>query len=242
MEIIAVIFITFLAALVQGTVGFGSGLTAVPMLLYVIDIKAITPFVALLGFLINLTLCIYLRQHFNFRLLAPLLGGALLGIPFGIWFLHNAPEKLIRVILAIVMLAYVGYAILNRRRNNHQEPGKLNQKWGYPVGFGSGCLTGAFSTGGPPIILWAMVQNWQKEEFRGSMPAFYLCSGFFALIGYGWSGLITFDVMRLFLVSIPALLLGIWVGDRLSNKLDRDKFKLLVQVSLIVLAIMLISS
>jgi uncharacterized membrane protein YfcA len=242
MEIIAVALITFLAAVVQGTVGFGSGLTAVPMLLYVIEIKSITPLVALLGFLINLTLFIYLRKHLKFQLLAPLIAGAVLGIPVGIWFLNNAPEKLIRIILAIVMLGYVGYAMLNPQGPHSNSDARLNNKWGYPVGFGSGCLTGAFSTGGPPIILWAMVQNWQKQEFRGSMPAFYLCSGFFALLGYGWSGLITVNVIKLFLCSIPMLMLGLWVGDRLSNKLDRDKFKLVVQVCLIILAIMLVIS
>jgi uncharacterized protein len=59
---------------------------------------------------------------------------------------------------------------------------------------------------------------------------------------FGTSGMITADTIRLFLIGLPAVLLGTWLGFKLYGKLDDATFRTIVLVLLLVSGLSLLPS
>jgi uncharacterized membrane protein YfcA len=62
------------------------------------------------------------------------------------------------------------------------------------------------------------------------------------IVAFGGIGLITFDTIRLFLLGLPALLVGTWLGWMLYGKLDEGAFRKVVLVLLLVSGVTLVAS
>jgi hypothetical protein len=59
---------------------------------------------------------------------------------------------------------------------------------------------------------------------------------------FGASGIVTADTARLFLIGLPAVLLGTWLGLKLYGKLDEAVFRMVVLVLLLVSGLTLLPS
>ena len=237
MEISFVITIAFLAAFIQGLTGFGSALLGMPLLLFQLDIKTAIPLMSLMGLVMNNVLFIKLRSYFKYQRLIPLLISSIAGIPIGILGLKNLPENWLKLILAAIILSYALYSLINP-----VQPIQPHPKFAWLAGFISGCLGGAFNISGPPVVLWGTMQNWPKQEFRSTLQSYFALNGMVIAIAYAVSGLTTAIVVQYFLFSIPAILVGIAVGNYYSEKLSQARFKQLVLVMLIALALMMLFS
>lgn len=230
--------VVFIASLVQALVGFGSSLIAVPSLLLLLeDAKIVAPLVTLSGLVINARLVFSLREYFRRQYLLPLVLGAIGGIPFGVMILTYTPLEILKWGLAILILAYSIYSYI--------QPDfllKVSNWWGAVVGFIAGCLGAALSSNGPPLVIWASLQDWNKDEFRSNLPAYFGITGIISLIAYQVSGLITISVWQYFFYSLPASLLGTFVGEYWGDKINPDRFKQIIRLLLVCLAtVMLIS-
>jgi uncharacterized protein len=53
-------------------------------------------------------------------------------------------------------------------------------------------------------------------------------------VGLGTAGVITSDIAKLFLVGLPVLLIGTWLGLKLYGYLDEATFRKIVLVLLLV--------
>lgn len=234
-EILFIIAIAFLASFIQGLTGFGSALLGLPLLLLQLDLKIAIPLISLMGLVMNTILFIKLRNHFKYQRLIPLLISSIAGIPIGIFGLKNIPEHWLKLILAWIILIYALYSLINPVQKIQPHP-----KFAWLAGFVSGCLGGAFNISGPPVVLWGTLQNWPKQEFRSTLQSYFALNGMVIAIAYAVSGLTTAIVCQYFLFSIPAVLAGIAVGNYYSEKLSQARFKQLVLVMLISLALMML--
>ncbi|MGF1490117.1 MAG: sulfite exporter TauE/SafE family protein [Prochloraceae cyanobacterium] len=227
--------IVLLSSLIQGITGFGSALVAMPLFTFIFDIKTVAPLVALMTISVNLFLFVKLKKHYRHQKLIPLLIGAVPGILTGIFFLKYAPEYLLRIIMAIVLLSYSLYALT-----------KPSIKISFPpnfsvlVGFCSGNLGGAFNMNGPPVLLWAAIEKWDKNEFRSILQAYFGISGLIVVTFHAISGLTTTTVLKYFLFAIPATFFGISIGNYFAQRIPQLRFQQMVCGLLILLSILLI--
>ncbi len=230
--------IVFVASLMQGLFGFGSSLIAVPSLLLLLDdAKVVAPLVTLSGLVINGRLVFSLRQYFRSQYLLPLVLGAVIGIPFGVMILSYTPLDILKVGLAILIISYSVYSYI--------QPDfylKVSNWWGTIVGFIAGCLGAALSSNGPPLVIWASLQDWNKEEFRSNLPAYFGITGIISLLAYQFTGLMTFSVWQYFFYSLPASLLGTFLGEYLGDRIQPDRFKQIIRLMLVCLAALMLIS
>ncbi|MCK5551998.1 MAG: sulfite exporter TauE/SafE family protein, partial [Deltaproteobacteria bacterium] len=103
--------IVFFAAFTQGLSGFGSVLVALPLLAIFLDIKTVIPLAALYGISIASLLLIQLWRHFEWKKIYPLLIGATVGIPIGVFFLKELNRDMIQWILGIILISYSMYSL-----------------------------------------------------------------------------------------------------------------------------------
>lgn len=227
--------IIFLSAMVQGVVGFGGALFAMPLLIAVIGIQTAAPFLAIMSAAITLLNVIRLREHTTPRDLIKLLIAAFAGIPVGILLLSRADAAVVTGLLGVILIAYALYSLFSRGMPTLRHP-----VWAYVAGFSSGILGAAFNAGGPPVVMYASAQDWSADRFRGNLQAYYLALSVVVVVGHTVGGNLTSEIWRLALLSVPALSAGLLVGVWLSRRVESATFRKLVLVFLLALGIQLL--
>jgi uncharacterized membrane protein YfcA len=227
--------ILFLAAFTQGFAGFGFALVSIPLLSLFVDIKYAIPIGALSGFVVNVYLAIELRKHLKFFELKNLLIGSVIGIPIGVYILSEFDPHLLKLILGIIVLVFVILTLGSFIKTTN-----LNNRWGYLFGLLSGTFGGAFNTNGPPVLIYFYLQGWDKLKFKSMITGFFLITSILIVASHALTGLTTKIIFYNFLIFLPAILFGIFLGTNLFKKVSSELFKKVVLAALIVISFMLI--
>jgi uncharacterized membrane protein YfcA len=216
-----------LAALVQSLTGFGFALVAVSLLPMLMDLQAAVPLIVMTSLLANLLLCWYYRKSLDWVAILRLLIAALITIPVGILGLQYVPEHLALRLLGLCVLLYVIYDGLK-----FSLPELTSPRWAYAFGAISGVLTGAFNTGGPPVVIYANCNRWSPEQFKSNMPGVFAVSSVIAVVGHYWQGNLTAHLFQSALYSVPFFAGGLGVGIFISRWINAQGFRQMVLVLL----------
>jgi len=219
--------IVFLAGFIQGLSGFGSVLLALPLLAIILDIKTVIPVAALYGLSIALVLLVQLREHLEWRKVWPLLLGAALGVPIGVFFLKKLDRDMIQYTLGIILISYSLYSLFFRTLRSG-----TGERWGYVFGFLAGCLGGALGASGPPVIVYTSLQSWSKDKIKVTLQGFFVIAGLMVIFGHAISGITTAVVLRLFGISVPAMVLGTYVGSYFYGMIEEQWYRRMVFILL----------
>ena len=229
-----------LAAAVQSLAGFGFALVAIALLPFFLELQLAVPLVLMMCLLSSVGLWIYYRKSFSWKAIAPLVLSALISIPIGLIGLHYVPEDIARKALGSFIMLYVAYDILRLLSPAFASPALESPRWAYLFGGVSGFLTGAFTAGGPPLVMYANSKAWSPEEFKGNLPGVYVVALTFALTGHYFEGHLTPELLKIALYTTPMFAVGMGFGIVLSKKIDADSFKRLVLSLLGVIGLRLI--
>lgn len=194
----------------------------------VIRIKLAVPLVALVSIAFNCSLCFVYRRYFNFKAVWRLSLAAIVAVPLGIALLSILPEALVLRGLGALIISYALYDFFNLSVPILQSP-----RWAYAFGALSGMLTGAYNTGGPPVVIYGNCSGWQPEVFKSNLAAFFLVSSIFAVIGHASRGNLSASVLELALYAIPAFAIGLGAGVFCAKRLDPLSFKRIVLILLL---------
>jgi uncharacterized membrane protein YfcA len=233
--LLAMIFLA--AGFTQGISGFGSALLAMPLLTMFIDVKIAVPLCILNGLLITSYLSMKLMRFLEWRKILPLLAGSLPGIYIGVMFLKNADSNIIKMLLGILIISYGCYSLFFSPR-----PRKLHRAWSYAAGFGTGFIGSAFSAGGPPTIIYTTLTGWSRDHIKATLSGFFLVSGAITAVVHSASGLVNAQVLKYFTFSALFVLLGVYTGSRLYNRINRQAYIRVMLVTLILLGFLMIVS
>jgi len=227
--------VALLAAFTQSLTGFGSALVSMAVLPGLIGIRTAAPLVALITVTIDGVLLARYRQALNLRAIWRLVAALVLGVPLGILVLRRVEERFVLAILGAVIAGYALYALLSPRLPRLEHPA-----WAYGFGFLAGVLGGAYNTSGPPVVIFGNCQRWPPSEFKGNLQGFFLVNDLLVIAGHALSQNLTPLVLRDYLIVLPALIVGLFVGGRLDRRLDPALFRKIVLVLLVVMGLRLL--
>jgi uncharacterized membrane protein YfcA len=230
------IFLIFLLAIfTQSLTGFGSGLVSMAFLPGLVPVVTAAPVVALLTSTLEFLLLIRYRSAFNLRAVWRLTIASFFGIPIGVYTLRRVDEQILLGLLGAVMVGYALYGLLNLRLPELKHP-----VWAYISGFLAGILSGAYSTGGPPAVIYGNCRRWGPDEFKSNLQGFFLVNDVIVIVTHAISGNLTPQVWRIYLLALPAMAIGIIAGVTLGGRINPVLFRKLVLVLLIVMGARLI--
>lgn len=219
----------------QGLAGVGVVLIALPLMTLVLDVKTVIVLVNLLALSINIVLGAQLFKHMRARHLTPMLLGAVPGIPMGVQVLKAVSAETLQILLGLVLLGYAGYALSGRLVQR-----ETRTVWAYVAGFFGGCLGGAITASGPPIIVYTAMQPWSKDRLKATMIGFFLATTVVITIMHAASGLITPAVLSGYGAAFPGLALGLWGGMRCYGRISDTLYRRIIVYLLLMLGVMLL--
>lgn len=235
--IIYILIISFVATLVRSTFGFGESLVAVPLFIFFIPLEQAVPLSVLISILVALVVVVQDHRQIHLNSAKWLIIFAMLGIPIGVLILIYGNEQLVKTGLGLLIICYSLYALYGKNRLSLQ---KDNMFWLFTCGFLSGVLGGAFGINGPPLVVYGNMMKWNATHFRATLQAYFLPASFIAVVGYFIKGLVGTAVLKLFLISLPAVIPAIFLGRYLNRKLKDDHFFKYVYFGLILIGVFLV--
>jgi uncharacterized protein len=223
----------FGAAVVRGYSGFGFSLLAVTSLSLLLPPTEIVPSIFIMEVAASLHLLPSVWRDIHWRALLWLVIGSLVGTPFGVYALAHVPAA--PMTLALAVFVTIAAILLTRGYALKSLPGAPVT---FTTGMASGLFNGSFGIGGPPVILFFFSSPAGVATGRASMIAFFLITDVTGLAWQGWTGLLNATALWHALLFLPALIGGIWLGNRGFVNADPVDFRRWVLRLLILLAVL----
>jgi len=230
-----VCLIMFLAGFTHAISGFGSVMLSISLLAMVLDIKTVIPLANLVAVTMTVTVFVQLRHQFDWRRLNPLIWSAIPGIVLGVFFLKRLDKGTIHWILGVILIGFAFYSLLFRPSRK-----EFRKKWAYAFGFLAGCLGGAFSASGPPVIVYTSLQKWSKDQIKVTLQGFFFLSGTLIGLSHALSGITTFKVLHFYVSALPALFLGAGLGSFSYGYINEESYRKLIILLLACLGVLMI--
>lgn len=225
-----------ISGFIQGVTGFGSALIAIPLLCLFMDIKTAIPLTALNGMIITAYLIFSLKNHLDGKKLLPLCLASLPGIGVGVTLLKNVNSQTAMFLLGLLLIIYSSYRLRSQPVDT-----KIDRRWGYFAGFGSGAIGAAFSTGGPPVIIYTALTGWTKDCIKATLTGFFFFNSLMVCTAHGLTGLTTTQVLFYFLISCPFVMLGTLCGARCYGLMAREIYLKSMYILLIIMGLLMIT-
>ena len=234
--------VVFLTQIVEAITGFGSTVIAMPFVIAVTGsvIVARTPTTLhtwlYSGWVVaNHFKNILWKQYFTIILFV------LSGLPIGMLVSRHLPDTLLKIVLAVFMIGVSINGIIRERRHaDTGEASESKQPFGWKMAmfcillFLGGIIHGAFSSGGPLLIIYATLVIKEKGNFRSTMCAIWFTLNSIILIEWLIRGVFRIEgIIWLCLITIPFLIAGAFVGTLIHNRISAKNFTQFVYIILL---------
>jgi uncharacterized membrane protein YfcA len=237
-EYLLVSAILLASSVLQGAVGFAAGLFGIPLLtLTGVSLPEAVAISLVAAVVQNCTAAWQLRREIDFGLAWRPMLIRLATMPLGVmalWWIGQDSNDAASQMVGVIVLAIV---LLQWSLRVTPQP-RLHPAWEWLAFSLAGFLVGLCGMGGPPMVLWVMAHNWPMA--RGRAMLYYLF-----VIGIPPQALLlwlTFggDVLRAMLLgmaTLPALLVGTWLGLALGRMIPDRVLRPLAMVVLVLIAL-----
>jgi uncharacterized membrane protein YfcA len=222
----------FLAAFVRGYSGFGFSALVVAFAGLVTNPVFLVPVVVLCEIAMTTVQTRGILPLIDWRRLRPMLLGAAIAMPVSVTILAKVGQDPARLaislfILAMCLLLLTGWTL----KRTIGKTGHIG------VGLVSGVANGA-AVGGLPVAAFMAAQPISAPVFRATMIAYLTAIDLIALPIMWANGLVTKETAVIFVMVIPLLAMGIWLGGRRFLSASPQSFRRMAIGLLLMLSVL----
>lgn len=210
--------IIFLAATLQGIIGYGVGVFGVPLLYLVYPAFVPAPMI-----MIGMLLPMMILQR-DFRAVQRqdvlwALPGMAIGIGLAAQIIHHISQQQLGYFLGSIVL--LGVALSMFRSPALPGKGTLSLASGL-----SGFMGTITAIGGPPLAL--VFQRMHGQRLRGTLSAIFVPAGLMSLAALYGAGRLGIKEAMLALALLPGMLAGFWFSGQLNQRIRADTLNTMV--------------
>jgi uncharacterized protein len=220
---------TFAAALVAGLAGFAFGLVAAAVWLHILTPLQTASLIIAFGLIVQGASVWKLRRALDWTRLWPFLVGGAVGVPVGVAALGWADPAHMRAGVGAVLVIYGVYGLVRPAL----KPVEAGASADAGVGFLNGVLGGATGLAGILTTIWCGLRGWTKDQQRAVFQPVGVAIFAMSALWIGAKGAVSAETVKLFLLGLPVLLVGTWLGLKLYGHLNEAGFRKLVLVLLL---------
>ncbi len=227
-----------LAQLVETITGFGGTVLALSLGAQLVPIPPLVTALVAIGWLQsawnvgrNLR---EVRWRTLFLVILPL---TLPGLAAGAWFATRADELLLRRALGTFVIGAAGLELVRLLRGSSSA--KLPAPVTAALLLSGGFVHGVLGTGGPLIVTWLSRALPEKAAFRATVSALWLLMNSVLLVSFALQPQGFTQAAPLLLIALPALVVGIGLGELVQRRVPERAFRLVAQAVLLTTGVLL---
>lgn len=221
-QTIALAAITFVAAIVNGALGYGFSSITVPVALLVVANRTLNPALVMVEVVLNAWVLFVNRRALTavWRRAVPMIIGLGPGVAIGTALLTRVDAAWLKfatftVLLPMILLQAAGF----------RRPIRAERTIGVVFGVGVGALYSITTISGPPLAIFLNNQGFAKLDFRAALGLIRFVEASFTSGAYATSGLFTSTSMSLLTAIVPSVILGVPIGVWLIRQVRPETFR-----------------
>ena len=225
MSCTSLIYLILLAAgasFVQRTIGFGFGIFIMTVLPFLMPSygEAVT-----LSGLLSLTsatvVMIKYLKYVTWKRMLPIAAAFVIFSTIAIFLLDRIEGQAMRVILGIMLVLISLY--FSFFKDKLQKIIRPTKGWQFGAGTASGIMGGLFGMHGPPVVLYLISSEPDKDHYMGMIQTYAVITNIAMLIVRAFAGYVTPAVGGAYLYGLVGLAMGViagnWAYRRIPGKL-----------------------
>jgi uncharacterized membrane protein YfcA len=221
-EVLALIGITFIAAIVNGALGYGFSSITVPLALLFLTNRVLNPALVLIEVALNAYVLWVNRSALPeiWRRVFPVVVGLLPGVAVGTLIVAQVSPGWLRfatflVLLPLILLQAAGY----------RRPIRAERSAGLVFGSGVGLLYAVTTISGPPLAVALNNQGFTKQQFRAALGFVRLAESSMTALAYATAGLYSAASFALVPQILPSVFVGVPIGAFLIRHINHETFR-----------------
>ena len=225
MSCTSLIYLILLAAgasFVQRTIGFGFGIFIMTVLPFLMPSygEAVT-----LSGLLSLTsatvVMVKYLKYVTWKRMIPIVAAFVIFSTIAIFLLDRIEGQAMRVILGIMLVLISLY--FSFFKDKLQKIIRPTKGWQFGAGTASGIMGGLFGMHGPPVVLYLISSEPDKDHYMGMIQTYAVITNIAMLIVRAFAGYVTPAVGGAYLYGLAGLAMGViagnWAYRRIPGKL-----------------------
>lgn len=210
------------AAFMQSITGFGLAIIATPLLIITYEPKLVVVMLQFIAACSNIAFGVYLRKKADYKLVAYLTLGALVGQPLGLFIYDSVSNEKLKLLVSICIIIFL---LLMKFFNAKIPETKRNSA---AAGFLSGVLATTTGMSGPPLVMYLAYSKLEPSVIRATCTIYFGIVNITSLIGFAFTGE-PLDVAAVnALHLLPALVLGLVLGNLAFKHVSSELFRRLI--------------
>lgn len=277
--------VVMMAYFIEGMIGFGGTIVALPLASQIAGIKIAVPVLTIVVFLASVVIAIRDFKYLDKKEFVKIALLMILGLPIGTWLFASLPERPLKLTLSVFMIVIAIKGLLSIVKEKKQqglsevisiedqelkdesisdlvgdsiaenssivdvendnfplteeERSKKNNWLSNLTIFAGGIVHGAFSCGGPFVVVYATNNIKNKSSFRATLCTLWALLNAIMIVIKSVNGEINSEVLRLSAWTMPFVIVAIFVSNIAHKKLKGDSFTTFVYIALFVSGILM---
>jgi uncharacterized membrane protein YfcA len=219
---LALLGITFVAAIVNGALGYGFSSITVPLALLFLTNRVLNPALVPIEVALNAYVLWVNRESLPnvWRRVFPIVVGLLPGVVIGTSLVSQVNPGWLKfgtfiALLPLILLQAAGY----------RRPLQSERSIGLGFGVGVGVLYSVTTISGPPLAVMLSNQGLTKRDFRAALGFIRLAESSFTAVAYAWAGLYSVESLGLVPYIVPSIAIGVPIGAALIQRIRPETFR-----------------
>ena len=261
-QILLFAFIVMCAYFIEGLIGFGGTIMAIPLASEVLGLKLTIPVLTIVVLIASIIIAIRDRKYIDKKQFIKITVLMIMGLPIGMWLFEAIPERPLKIVLGIFMVI-IGIKGLYEGKNKADgskelisaelagiesiaidvnevnQSNKLKSLIENLTIFCGGIVHGAFTSGGPFVVVYATKNIKDKSRFRATLCALWATLNGIMLCIDMYYGQVSVEILKISTITMLFVAIAIVVSNIVHKKINGDSFTKFVYVALIVSGILM---
>ncbi|GBL58505.1 sulfite exporter TauE/SafE [Pseudomonas citronellolis] len=171
----------------------------------------------------------------NLKIMLP---GALFGVAAGALSFGLLSERFIALLIGGIAIAFVLLNTLVARAAAQPKPAAVGK--GVVLSGIAGFTSFVAHAGGPPVMMYLLPQQLEKVRYIATVNCFFLLTNAIKLVPYALLGQFTWSNLGTSLLLAPIVVLGVWLGIWLQDKVNHVWFYRIARLGLLATGVQLV--
>lgn len=222
------LIVILMANTIQVLTGFAGNMLAMPFSIQLIGVNEAKTVLNVF----TLVACSYLwwknRAYVNRKVFTKIVIIMIIGMLLGMWLFEVLPTDFLLTAYAVLIIIISLYKMFCKKQI------RVSEFFMIFVILIAGIIHGMFVSGGALLVIYAVSVLKDKKEFRATLSPVWVILAIILMFSHARSGFYTSNTITLIGLSMIPLIISIWLGNKLFDKINQKMFLKITYVLLLI--------